>query len=80
MPYQFQDKKSYMMATVCIKNVILASISAYDELKAIIQRGYQQRRTTGTQMNEQSSRSHLILSAISESTNLKTESIAREKE
>lgn len=64
---------------VSIENATIVSISTYDELKSIIQRGSEQRHTTGTLMNEQSSRSHLILSVIIESTNLQTQSVARGK-
>ncbi|KAL2483110.1 Kinesin-like calmodulin-binding protein [Forsythia ovata] len=64
---------------VSVENVTVVSISSYDELKTIIQRGSEQRHTTGTLMNEQSSRSHLILSVVIESTNLQTQSVARGK-
>lgn len=64
---------------VTIENVTVLSISTYDELKSIIQRGSEQRHTSGTQMNEESSRSHLILSVVIESTNLQTQSVARGK-
>lgn len=62
-----------------IENVTVLSISTYEELKNIIQRGSEQRHTSGTQMNEESSRSHLILSIVIESTNLQTQSVARGK-
>lgn len=64
---------------VSVENVSIASLSTYEELKSIIQRGSEQRHTSGTQMNEESSRSHLILSIIIESTNLQTQSVARGK-
>lgn len=64
---------------VVVENVSVVAVSTYEELKAIIQRGSEQRHTTGTLMNEQSSRSHLILSIIIESTNLQTQTIARGK-
>ena len=64
---------------VLVENVTVLSISTYEELKDIIHRGSEQRHTSGTQMNEESSRSHLILSVIIESTNLQTQSVARGK-
>ncbi|GAB4847659.1 Kinesin-like protein KIN-14E [Ancistrocladus abbreviatus] len=64
---------------VCVENVTTEHISTYDELRSIIQRGSEQRHISGTQMNEQSSRSHLILSIIIESTNLQAQSFARGK-
>ncbi|XP_064979395.1 kinesin-like protein KIN-14I isoform X1 [Musa acuminata AAA Group] len=64
---------------VSIENVTIVHISNFDELKAIISRGSEQRHTAGTQMNDESSRSHLIVSIIIESTNLQTQSLARGK-
>jgi len=55
------------------------SISSIEELRAIISRGSERRHTAGTNMNDESSRSHLILSIIIESTNLQTQSYARGK-
>ncbi|KAK2967152.1 hypothetical protein RJ640_026543 [Escallonia rubra] len=73
------DIKKDSKGMVSVENVTVVAISTYDELKSIIQRGSEQRHTTGTLMNEQSSRSHLILSIIIESTNLQTQSVARGK-
>ncbi|KAA8547628.1 hypothetical protein F0562_004057 [Nyssa sinensis] len=73
------DIKKDSKGMVSVENVTVVSISTYEELKSIIQRGSEQRHTTGTLMNEQSSRSHLILSVVIESTNLQTQSVARGK-
>ncbi|CAI9780861.1 unnamed protein product [Fraxinus pennsylvanica] len=73
------DIKKDLKGMVAVENVTVVSISSYDELRTIIQRGFEQRHTTGTLMNEQSSRSHLILSVVIESTNLQTQSVARGK-
>ncbi|KAI3830579.1 hypothetical protein MKW92_002766 [Papaver armeniacum] len=64
---------------VSIENVTVLPISTYEELRNITLRGAEQRHTSGTQMNEESSRSHLILSVVIETTNLQTQSIARGK-
>ncbi|XP_024036088.1 kinesin-like protein KIN-14E isoform X2 [Citrus clementina] len=64
---------------VLVENVTVVPISTFEEIKSIIQRGSDQRHTSGTQMNEESSRSHLILSIVIESTNLQTQSVARGK-
>ncbi|GAB4848357.1 Kinesin-like protein KIN-14E [Ancistrocladus abbreviatus] len=64
---------------VCVENVTTEHISTYEELRSIIQRGSEQRHVSGTQMNEESSRSHLILSIIIESINFQTQSFARGK-
>lgn len=64
---------------VSIENATVISITTHEELKSIIQRGSERRHTTGTLMNEESSRSHLILSVVVESTNLQSQAIAKGK-
>lgn len=64
---------------VAVENATVIPISTFEELKSIIQRGSERRHISGTQMNEESSRSHLILSVVIESTNLQTQSVARGK-
>jgi hypothetical protein len=49
------------------------------ELMAAIESGQQRRHVASTQMNRESSRSHLIISIIIESTNLQTQSVAKGK-
>ncbi|XAR73644.1 Minus-end-directed kinesin ATPase [Bertholletia excelsa] len=73
------DIKKDSKGMVSVENVTVVPIATYEQLKSIIQRGSEQRHTTGTLMNEQSSRSHLILSIVIESTNLQTQSVARGK-
>ncbi|KZV26025.1 kinesin-like calmodulin-binding protein [Dorcoceras hygrometricum] len=73
------DIKKDSKGMVAVENVTVVSISTYDELRSIIDKGSEQRHTTETLMNEQSSRSHLVLSIIIESTNLQTQSVARGK-
>ncbi|KAK4791821.1 hypothetical protein SAY86_032234 [Trapa natans] len=73
------DIKKDSKGMVSVENVTVKSITTIEELRAIIQRGSEQRHTSGTQMNEESSRSHLILSIVIESTNLQTQSVARGK-
>lgn len=64
---------------VSVENTTVLPISSYEDLRTIIVRGSERRHTSGTQMNEESSRSHLILSIVIESTNLQTQSVARGK-
>lgn len=64
---------------VAVENATVMPISTFEELKSIIHRGSERRHISGTQMNEESSRSHLILSIVIESTNLQTQSVARGK-
>ncbi|VFQ99761.1 unnamed protein product [Cuscuta campestris] len=73
------DIKKDSKGMVVVENVSLVSVSTYEDLRTVIQRGSEQRHTSGTLMNEQSSRSHLILSIIIESTNLQTQAVARGK-
>ncbi|KAI4314690.1 hypothetical protein L6164_027576 [Bauhinia variegata] len=73
------DIKKDSKGMVTVENVTVLSISTMEELNNIIQRGSEQRHTSGTQMNDESSRSHLILSIIIESINLQSQSVARGK-
>ncbi|XP_027359895.1 kinesin-like protein KIN-14I [Abrus precatorius] len=73
------DIKKDSKGMVAVENVTIMSISTVEELNSIIQRGSERRHTSGTQMNEESSRSHLILSIVVESTNLQSQSTARGK-
>ncbi|KAL2348735.1 hypothetical protein Fmac_002735 [Flemingia macrophylla] len=73
------DIKKDSKGMVAVENVTVLSISTVEELNSIIQRGSEQRHTSGTQMNDESSRSHLILSIVIESTNLQSQSAARGK-
>ncbi|XP_031096108.1 kinesin-like protein KIN-14E [Ipomoea triloba] len=73
------DIKKDSMGMVVVENATIVSISTYEELRTIIEKGSEQRHTTETLMNEQSSRSHLILSVIIESTNLQTQAVSRGK-
>ncbi|KAG5123734.1 hypothetical protein JHK82_030471 [Glycine max] len=73
------DIKKDSKGMVAVENVTIVPISTVEELNSMIQRGSEQRHTSGTQMNDESSRSHLILSIVIESTNLQSQSTARGK-
>nr|CAB3486087.1 unnamed protein product [Digitaria exilis] len=74
------NKYSFSLkGVVTVENATVVSISSIEELRAIIFRGSERRHIAGTNMNDESSRSHLILSIIIESTNLQTQSYARGK-
>ncbi|GMI68275.1 ZWICHEL, KINESIN-LIKE CALMODULIN-BINDING PROTEIN, POTATO KINESIN-LIKE CALMODULIN-BINDING PROTEIN [Hibiscus trionum] len=73
------DIKKDAKGMVAVENATVLPISTFEELKSIIQRGSERRHISGTQMNEESSRSHLILSVVIESTNLQTQSFSRGK-
>ncbi|XP_029130432.1 kinesin-like protein KIN-14I [Cajanus cajan] len=73
------DIKKDSTGMVVVENVTVLSLSTIEELSSIIQRGSERRHISGTQMNDESSRSHLILSIVIESTNLQSQSVARGK-
>ncbi|KAH7296226.1 hypothetical protein KP509_26G014500 [Ceratopteris richardii] len=64
---------------VVVENVTMLTITSKEELEGIVAKGLEQRHTSGTQMNAESSRSHLILSVVIESTNLQTQVQAKGK-
>eukprot|EP01018_Ginkgo_biloba_P020176 Gb_23073 [translate_table: standard] len=65
--------KKDIKGMVVVENVTLVSVSTFEELEVIVSKGIERRHTSGTLMNAESSRSHLILSTIIESTNLQTQ-------
>ncbi|WCJ32868.1 Kinesin-like protein KIN-14E [Euphorbia peplus] len=73
------DIKKDSKGMVSVENVTIVSVSTFEELQSIIQRGSERRHISGTLMNQESSRSHLILSVVIESTNLQSQSVARGK-
>lgn len=56
-----------------------AQVTSARQLLAAIEHGQQRRHTASTQMNRESSRSHLIMSIVVESTNLQTQNMTRGK-
>ncbi|CAM6012623.1 unnamed protein product [Sphagnum balticum] len=73
------DIKKDSKGMVVVENATLVPIVSRDELESIVAKGLEKRHTSGTQMNAESSRSHLILSVIIESTNLQTQVLVRGK-
>lgn len=69
----------FFQSMVFVENVTTIPISTLEELRIIIERGSERRHVSGTNMNEESSRSHLILSVVIESIDLQTQSAARGK-
>ena len=64
---------------VVVENATLIPVTTQEELDAIVAKGFEKRHTSCTQMNSESSRSHLILSVIIESTNLQSQVLLRGK-
>ncbi|KAI3437601.1 hypothetical protein D9Q98_000054 [Chlorella vulgaris] len=58
---------------------VVDNISSSRELMDVIEMGLSRRRVSSTEMNRESSRSHLIITICVESTNLQTQTVARGK-
>ncbi|KAL4451514.1 hypothetical protein ABPG75_007176 [Micractinium tetrahymenae] len=58
---------------------VVDNITSARELMDVIESGLARRRVASTQMNRESSRSHLIITVCIESTNLQTQNVARGK-
>ena len=57
----------------------MIEVTSARELMATIEKGQLRRHTSSTQMNRESSRSHLIMSIIIEATNLQTQNVTKGK-
>ncbi|KAJ7544255.1 hypothetical protein O6H91_09G070900 [Diphasiastrum complanatum] len=73
------DIKKDTKGMVMVENATLTPISTRAELETLVTKGLERRHTSGTHMNAESSRSHLILSIIIESTNLQTQTLVKGK-
>lgn len=71
--------KKDMKGMVHVPGATVIDVTSARELLQTIERGQQRRHTGETQMNRESSRSHLIMSVIIEATNLQTQSVTRGK-
>ncbi|CAI5463374.1 unnamed protein product [Closterium sp. Yama58-4] len=58
------------------KNATLIEVDKLPRLREVVQEGMERRVVAGTHMNAQSSRSHLVLSIIVETTDLQTEIVS----
>lgn len=64
---------------VNVPGATLVKVDNAKQLLSAIEKGQQRRHVGETQMNRESSRSHLIMSVVIESTNLQTQSVTRGK-
>eukprot|EP00899_Mesostigma_viride_P014526 jgi/Mesvir1/23074/Mv10000-RA.2 len=64
---------------VTVENATLVTIKDRMELEKLVELGIKKRHIAGTQMNNESSRSHLIFSVIIESTNVQTQALVKGK-
>ncbi|XP_024397614.1 kinesin-like protein KIN-14I isoform X2 [Physcomitrium patens] len=77
-PRKLEIKKD-SKGMVVVENATLLPIASHDELQAIVHKGLERRHVSGTHMNSESSRSHLILSVIVESTNRQSQVLVKGK-
>ncbi|PNW82236.1 hypothetical protein CHLRE_06g278125v5 [Chlamydomonas reinhardtii] len=73
------DIKKDPKGMVTVVGATVVEVTSGKELMAAIEAGQARRHVASTQMNRESSRSHLIISIIIESTNLQTQSVAKGK-
>ncbi|KXZ52314.1 hypothetical protein GPECTOR_10g946 [Gonium pectorale] len=73
------DIKKDPKGMVTVVGATIVEVTSAKELMSAIEAGQQRRHVASTQMNRESSRSHLIISIIIESTNLQTQSVAKGK-
>lgn len=64
---------------VTVPGATVLEVTSAKELLDIIDRAQQRRHVSSTQMNRESSRSHLIMSIVIESTNLQTQNMTKGK-
>ena len=64
---------------VNVPGATLVTVDNARQLLSTIEKGQQRRHVGETQMNRESSRSHLIMSIVIEATNLQTQSVTRGK-
>eukprot|EP00798_Chlamydomonas_sp_ICE-L_P023238 gene23238-30462_t len=64
---------------VVVNGATVVEVTSAKQLTAAIEAGQQRRHVASTQMNRESSRSHLVISIIIETTNLQTQNMTRGK-
>lgn len=64
---------------VVVAGVSMVEVTSAKDLLASLEAGQNRRHVSSTQMNRESSRSHLIMSIIIESTNLQTQTVTKGK-
>jgi len=70
-----KDKKGW----VTVPNATIVPVTSEDEIIEVIHTGLKVRKTAGTKMNVESSRSHLIFSLVMETTDLQTGALTKGK-
>lgn len=72
-------KKDARTGMVSVPGALIVEVTSARQLMDEIVRGQKSRHVSSTQMNRESSRSHLIMSILIESTNLQTQSVTHGK-
>ena len=62
-----------------IQNAVIKHVSTVDELQNVFDAGSKNRHVASTKMNAESSRSHLIIGIVIETTNLLTGAVLKGK-
>ena len=70
-----KDKKGW----ITVPNATIVPVTSEDEIIEVIHTGLKVRKTAGTKMNVESSRSHLIFSLVMETTDLQTGALTKGK-
>ncbi|KAK9815534.1 hypothetical protein WJX72_005298 [[Myrmecia] bisecta] len=73
------DIKKDPKGMVTVPGATLIEVTSAKELIDVIEKGQQRRHVSSTAMNRESSRSHLVMSIIIESTNLQTQNMTKGK-
>ena len=77
-PPKLEIKKD-KQGLVTVLNAETRDVASVRELQAVLDTGMKQRHVAGTQMNRESSRSHLVIGIVIESTNLQTQAVGKGK-
>ena len=64
---------------VTVQGATIVEVTSAKQLMATLEGGQKQRHVASTHMNRESSRSHLVMSIIIETTNLQTQSVSKGK-
>ncbi|KAL4525971.1 hypothetical protein Ndes2437B_g07246 [Nannochloris sp. 'desiccata'] len=73
------DIKKDPKGVVTVPGATVIEVTSAHQLMTAIEEGQKRRHVSSTQMNRESSRSHLIITVCIETTNLQTQSVARGK-
>jgi len=73
------DIKKDAKGLVTVQGATTIEVTSSKELRDAIEFGQQRRHVAGTQMNRESSRSHLVMSFVIEGTNLQTQAVTKGK-